>query len=177
MAYEDYARAEACNLSKGQVFSLAESIAQQIEFEPGHDINLAVEKLGGSIKVQDTLLEDPEQTGSLFVDAPANFNIIIPSHTSPRRDRFTIAHELGHYIVHYLLKKHSTGENPGKMMAFRKDSDRVEWEANWFAAAFLMPSQPFRAQFEECGGNLDAVSSHFGVSKAAAEVRARSLGL
>lgn len=172
----EYARAEPSNLSKEQIFGLAESVAGQLDFKPGGNIQDAVARLGGEVAVHDTILEDPEHTGSLFVDRPQQFRVVIPSHTSPQRDRFTIAHELGHYIVHYLYM------NQGKpdaepMMAMRRDSHRVEWEANWFAAAFLMPKDVFTEKFHQLGGNLDLIASDFGVSKAAADVRAKSLGL
>ena len=174
---ENYARAEASQLTKAQISALAESVAKQLEFGPCGDIGAAVEKLGGKITVQDTLLSDPETSGSLFVESPDHFTIIVPSHTSPARDRFTIAHELGHFVVHYLWKARKEGQAQPKMMALRKDSDRVEWEANWFAAAFLMPSDAFAEQYAELAGDLDQLASTFCVSRAAAEVRASSLGL
>jgi hypothetical protein len=42
----------------------------------------------------------------------------------PDRDRFTLAHELGHLVLHS-----------------RRDSAAAEWEANRFASAILMPAQ------------------------------------
>ena len=177
MDIASYARAEASNLTKRQISSLAESIATQLGYEPCGDIYRAVSRLGGSIETEDTLLSDPESTGSLFVEDKGSFKIIVPSHTSPTRDRFTIAHELGHFIVHYAWRKQKDLLQEDKMMALRRDSDRVEWEANWFAAAFLMPSKSFKDQFSECGGDINATAAAFCVSSAAAEIRARSLGL
>jgi Zn-dependent peptidase ImmA (M78 family) len=177
MDQTDYIRAEASQLSKQQISALAESIAHQLSFEPCGDIIATVKKLGGKVEVEETLLKDPEKSGSLFVRSGNDFTIIVPTHTSPSRDRFTIAHELGHFIVHYLWRQRHHGLQPFKMMALRKDSDRVEWEANWFAAAFLMPSGIFRERFQLYGGNIDLVASAFCVSQAAAEIRARSLGL
>jgi Zn-dependent peptidase ImmA (M78 family) len=52
---------------------------------------------------------------------------------------------------------------------------RAEWEANWFAAAFLMPREQFSDIFKT--GGLSAVQDVFDVSSAAATTRARSLGL
>jgi len=39
---------------------------------------------------------------SLRVEDDGSFTIFVPPYTSSRRDRFTIAHELGHYFLHYL---------------------------------------------------------------------------
>lgn len=172
-----YAPAAPSRLSKVSIGSLAESVAQQLNFDPTDDIAEAVKRLGGKIRYETTLLEDPSHTGSLFVDDEEQFEIVVPMHTSPTRDRFTIAHELGHYIVHYLWPRQANANLPKKMKALRKDSDRVEWEANWFAASFLMPRARFDEAFRACNGNLDILSATFGVSRPAAEVRARSLGL
>lgn len=177
MSTETYARAEASHLTKQQISSLAESVARQLGYEPCGDIADAVGKLGGRIQIEDTLLSDPEQTGSLFVESENDFRIIVPSHTSPTRDRFTVAHELGHFVVHYAWRRKQGVMAEPKMVALRRDSDRVEWEANWFAAAFLMPEEAFRARYAECQNSVDATAAAFCVSSAAAEIRARSLGL
>lgn len=54
---------------------------------------------------------------------------------------------------------------------------RAEWEANWFAAAFLMPSVPFRFRASALGGRLSAIAEEFDVSEQAARIRGQSLGL
>lgn len=177
MSAEGYARAEASGLTKRQISALAESIAEQLGYEPCSDIAEPIKKLGGRIEIEDTLLSDPQKTGSLFVEGENDFRIIVPLHTSPTRDRFTVAHELGHFIVHYAWRRRKELLANTKMVAYRRDSERVEWEANWFAAAFLMPAQPFRERFQATGGDVDAVAAAFCVSSSAAEIRVRSLGL
>lgn len=172
-----YSPAVESRLSKPQVYKFAESIAQQLNFAAGDDIHALVEKMGGSVQIEDTLLSDPERTGSLYVESPAKFRIVVPSHTSPERDRFTVAHELGHYVMHYLWPKKKNPQFPDRVVAFRRGSDRIEWEANWFAAAFLMPEGSFRTTFTSKGGNIRLIADHFRVSTAAAEVRAKGLGL
>jgi|APTNR8051073442_1049403.scaffolds.fasta_scaffold01888_7 Zn-dependent peptidase ImmA (M78 family) len=176
MRIAGYEEATPCFLPKRQVYSLAESVANQLEHKPGDDIHALVERIGGTVTVQDTLMEDPERSGSLYVDAHDDFRIIVPAHTSGVRDRFTIAHELGHYVLHYVWK-HSHGENPPeRMYALRKGSERVEWEANWFASGFLMPEAHFREAFQRLR-NVAAVAAELDVSLPAAEIRARQLGL
>lgn len=171
-----YEEASPTFLPKAQVYKLAESIAEQLGFKPGDDIHQFIEKVGGTVKVEDTLTEDPEKSGSLFVDGPSNFTIIVPAHTSQARDRFTIAHEFGHFILHYVWARKYRGATFDRMMALRKGSDRVEWEANWFASGFLMPEAAFRETLRRLG-TISAVASDFEVSSAAAEIRAKQLGL
>lgn len=177
MPHTSYDKAQPCGLSKAAVYSFAESLAKQLDFKTGDDIDQLVSRIGGRIKIANTLTKDPEESGSLFVEAPDNFTIIVPAHTSLARDRFTVAHELGHFVLHYLWNRKHRGTPSGKMMALRKGSDRVEWEANWFAAGFLMPGTEFKKVHNKCGGSLSLVASKFGVSQHAAEVRASQLGL
>lgn len=172
-----YEPAQPSYLSKPQVQKLAESIAAQLGYEPGSDVTELVERLGGSVQVEDTLLQDPERAGSLFVDSADSFRIIIPCHTSPERDKFTIAHELGHYVLHYLWKKKKDENFPDRVFALRKGSDRIEWEANWFAAALLMPRDKFVALFEENGHDIWSTAERFGLSTKAVEIRAKDLGV
>lgn len=168
-----YLDASPSNLSKPQVNAIAESFAAQLGCGPGDDLHAVVERIGGRVAIEDTLLSDPERSGSLYVEAPDNFRIILPAHTGRARDRFTIAHELGHYVLHYLWNPEKVGK---PMMALRRGSDRIEWEANWFAAAFLMPQEAFKRAFE-ASGDLNEVARQFGVSAQAAEVRAKALQL
>ncbi|WP_421980928.1 ImmA/IrrE family metallo-endopeptidase [Roseibium sp.] len=62
------------------------------------------------------------------------------------RVNFTIAHELGHYLLH--RKKYPQGFQcrPEDMVRWDSEYNRVEAEANRFAAGLLMPLDDFRAQ-------------------------------
>lgn len=172
-----YEPAQPSLLKKEAVHKLAESIATQVGWEPGGDITEMVRRLGGSVEIEDTLFSDPERTGSLFVDSPQRFRIIVPSHTSPERDRFTVAHEFGHFVLHYLWKRQKDPLYPPQIVAYRRGSDRIEWEANWFAGAFLMPEEAFRVAYGLHAGDLWSLAARFKVSTKAAEVRAKELGL
>lgn len=172
-----YAPAEPSWLSKPQVHAVGEGIASQLGYRPGDDLNKIVEQAGGEVTLQGTLLDDPEQSGSLYVDGIDDFDIIVPSHTSLVRDRFTLAHELGHYYLHYVWPKQVGKHIPERVYALRKGSNRIEWEANWFAAAFLMPKAIFRTAFREANGNVRELADRFLVSTKAVEVRIQDLGL
>lgn len=176
MTLASYVEAKPSYLPKTQVYELAESVAAQLDFKPGDDIHALVERIGGKVLVQDTLMDDPEMSGSLFVEDQDNFKIIVPAHTSSLRDRFTIAHELGHYVLHYLWQKSHGGLKSDRLMALRKGSDRVEWEANWFASGFLMPEHHFKDAFQRLN-SVSKVAAEFEVSAAAADIRAKQLQL
>lgn len=65
--------------------------------------------------------------------------------SSPGRINFTLAHELGHYLLHRL--RYPDGIYCGQQDVVRWDSHygRIEQEANAFAANLLMPLDDFRA--------------------------------
>lgn len=170
-----YVRPEQSGLSRASVESLADGIARQLAFEPAGDLSEVVARLGGRIEFG-PLGAASETDGSIRIEQSGSFVISLAAHTGRKRDRFTVAHELGHYVLHYLWPKRK-GVPALAVEATRCGSGRVEWEANWFAAALLMPSAAFRSAFAENCGDLVAVAEQFDVSLEAARVRAQVLGL
>jgi len=67
----------------------------------------------------------------------------------PKKKRFTIAHEIGHLLLHDKLKFHN--ENSNTLNWFKNTEDQAkkgkqEWEANDFAVELLMPEDLFRLE-------------------------------
>lgn len=159
---------QPANLTNRAIGMYAERIASHFNlFEDGSraDIDELVAKLGGEVEWSD----GPE---SLHVRQDGTFTIFIPLTTSSRRDRFTKAHELGHFFLHHLLPA-VDGEG-----SFNRGSrSRAETEANIFASSLLMPAGLFSETWRELNGNERAVARKFDVSPVAAEVRAKVLGL
>ncbi len=104
------------------------------------------------------------------------------------RQRFTLAHELGHYVLHRSLigagvdddtkyRSTSTGE------FYNTDIDHLhEKQANSFAANVLMPESLLRIEFArqtEPDGqvNMNGLCAKFQVSRSAMEWRLKNLGL
>lgn len=97
----------------------------------------------------------------------------------PNRQRFTIAHEIGHLILH----QGETYVDKGYRFNFRglesgSGTKNEEIEANRFAAALLMPTRLLKAIFQEHAfdltGNDDdlrALAEKFGVSTQAMAIR------
>jgi predicted transcriptional regulator len=156
--------------SKLRIWRRAEEYAREVNFLPGDSIEPLVERLGGTISYLGTHDSFFADDGSLNVYGPQFFEIRISGLTGAERDRFTIAHELGHYVLHSEM-----GKRP--IVASRSGSNRVEWEANWFAAAFLMPEADFKEACIVCDNFLHLVAARFIVSSRAAEVRMESLGI
>ena len=82
------------------------------------------------------------------------------------RARFTIAHEFGHTIMH--IGTLNRAESELHIPAYKDP----EWQADYFAAALLMPRR-LAVRFS----SVDEMMRMFGVSRQAADGRVRRLGL
>ncbi len=91
----------------------------------------------------------------------------------PPRRRFTIGHELGHWVLHQdeqtsLFCRHASIDEPGDGGdGARPPLDLIEEQANWFAASLLMPADLIRHHYEATGGDFDRLCSIFRCSGAA----------
>lgn len=159
------------NLSREQIYTLAEKFAEVTYYTPGETdiIEYVKKQLHGKIEYTDSPKDSAG--GSISVDARENFTIFLSKSTSHKRDIFTIAHELGHYFLHSRL-------GTVKLKANRsEDIDEAEKEANSFAAAFLMPATKLRKLYEEKEGNISALAEAFNVSLSAMNWRCINLKL
>ena len=92
---------------------------------------------------------------------------------APVRQRFTIAHELGHHVHGDLDAPRDTSEQFSA-----RSHDPKEVAANRFAAALLMPTAVVKhAVYREAVTDLRELAKKFGVSTAAMEFRLKALGL
>lgn len=92
-------------------------------------------------------------------------NIIINDSFSPERSTFTLAHELGHLLIHPNEKK-----NRIDTYDYSVEESLDETEANFFAATLLMPRIKFQ-ELVSLTNNINAVAEYFGVSESAAQNR------
>lgn len=130
---------------------------------------------------------NPRNNDELGVDAEIitsceseyNFEINYLSERPTTRILFSISHELGHLFLHLLEED----GNLRKDVTYQRDmtGTRQEYEANEFAAAFLMPEDIFiskcREYMEENRVNITKVADYFRVSVQAATVRGNVLDL
>ena len=95
-----------------------------------------------------------------------------------RRFRFTIAHEIGHWVCHCLEGRSATAEPAYcRPVDLTDAADRtLEREANVFAAELLMPEAAVRAAWAELE-DIAACAARFDVSPNAMHWRLYSFGL
>jgi Zn-dependent peptidase ImmA (M78 family) len=81
-------------------------------------------------------------SGFLYRDK-AQSVIGVNTHQSPARQNFTIAHELGHLLLHDQEQLHVDHEFHVRLRndVSSQGTDEAEQEANFFAASLLMPRQ------------------------------------
>lgn len=133
--------------------------------------------------------------------------ITISSDISIERRNFTIAHEIGHILLHQELIEEYIGrfcESEGTIEPTIKPSDKMiaklEWQANMFASFILLPCIPFVNRvnryfkdrsitkgylfidYQRCNrADSDYVIGHlsqdFSVSKEVVKIRMQNLGL
>jgi len=100
------------------------------------------------------------------------------------RARFTIAHEVGHIVLHAEFLHKLNGNDSVRMVSLKrlKPFENPEVQANVFAAALLMPRKPFLSMLSELVRKklpkeviIDKLRKTFGVSKSAVETRLKNI--
>lgn len=123
-----------------------------------------MEKLGLKI------VEFDFHEGISAVLKPEHNVIGVNSKHHPVRKRFSVAHELGHFVLEHSVGQEIVDENFNKPLP-------QEQEANAFAAALLMPSEMVKKSVTKNGFDLEELAKIFEVSKQALTIRLLSLNL
>ncbi len=134
------------------------------------DLQAAANELGVYIfsapladKVSGVLVKDPSY------ESPSGFVIFVDESEPAPRQRFTAAHELGHFVLH----KASIGDRVEDNYLLRSEgmSNRQEVEANRFAASLLMPMDLIEQKMKTGITSVEDLASAFGVSRTAMSIR------
>ena len=134
------------------------------------DVKVIAEKFG--IKIQYSEMKD-ELSGILSKIEKDGWVIQVNEKHHPNRQRYTIAHELGHFCLHRHLKNIFEDQ-----IFFRGvESCKEEWQANEFASAILMLEDEFREKVRSGKTNIEELAQEFGVSTLALRIRAKNLGM
>ncbi len=177
-----------------KAIALAKKLRTELGVEGvGVDLNYIVNNINslGYVKPGDHLIvnetdltplgKELERSISGFIKRiDENVYIGIEKSEYPYRKRFTLAHELGHYLLH------QQNDSEFEQIDFRDgidfngqgsySSDPHEQEANAFAAELLMPEEQVKEYLKEYG-SYELMAYLFGVSYAAMKIRLKNLGL
>lgn len=95
------------------------------------------------------------------------------------RQRFTIAHELAHYLLHRQVIDQFRDGITDNVLYRSGAPERIEYEANKLAADLVMPEEMIRRILESdfkgtvTEATIEKLAAYFEVSKAAMELRLR----
>jgi hypothetical protein len=150
-----------------------EIVARHMQTVPV-DLEKMISELGLTLQLDGSL--PPSIAGKIMRDshAPAGFKIVVNPNDNPRRQRFTMAHEIGHYVLHRDLIREDVVDDA--MYRSTTLSEGYERQADQFAGQVLLPAQKVRETYKQTKA-LGILSQLFNVSDAALRIRLRELGL
>lgn len=171
----------ACSLQiKALIDQMADVVRQRYGIEgPIANIDDVVREIGGIVTDDPSI--DGFADGRIKKTGEQAFEIIIPPFQNEERRNFIIAHELGHLFLHMGYRSdHERWDVQNNMAYYRSACVGSEYQADAFAAAFLMPDGDFKrvmAQYTE-GSTVDtsAVAKYFHVFISSAANRGKELG-
>lgn len=158
-----------------QIEKLADEVFQKL----GGTIPVDVVKAARlyDIKVFVTHMEKSVQAepSGILVQTGDQWAIMVNTEDSITRQRFTIGHELGHFLIH--KGKQFIDDFPAGETFYRKGEDtKEEREANYFASCILMPANVVEQLWPISKDPKDAAQK-FEVSEVSMTYRLRNLEL
>ena len=172
-------------MTREELEQRAEQILRETET---YRVPVAIEVLAHRLKLRTEAAALGDNISGVLVVENEHGAIGYNSTHAPVRQRFTVAHEIAHYVLH--VKKNRRSQLfIDRYVAFRRDdhsstgSDREEVEANRFGAALLMPENLVREEIRKHDLDLDdedaliQLAKRFHVSTAAMTNRLTNLGL
>jgi Zn-dependent peptidase ImmA (M78 family) len=118
---------------------------------------------------------DPTLNGISGALYPAARRIVLNANEGETRQRFTLAHELGHWVCQCLAGRSAPVFCRHQDLAASTDRSQ-EREANVFAAELVMPEPEVRSAFAK-DADITRVAARFGVSPLAMQWRLYSFSL
>lgn len=106
-----------------------------------------------------------------------HYHIRVNRHEARERQRFTIAHELAHFLLHKSVIDSSPDGIKDNVLYRSGEPERIEYEANRLAADIVMPMALVQKVLQEefdgvvTEATIDSLAARFQVSKAAMEIR------
>lgn len=141
-----------------------------------------------NIEIEEVQFEDDDVIGELEIDPEDDSNATIKVNVNDpvTRQRFTIAHELGHYILEGGLSPARRAKNKSLRKKIRIDkefnivdeskNEENETKANMFAISLLMPSW-LVIKYWNVRKDINFIATIFGVSSTGAHWRLYNLNL
>lgn len=170
-----------CRLDLDGTYNPLGLVSKILEASPNLELPVPIEKLAHALDIREIQhLQTAGFEGGLITDKERSVGaILVRKGVGIHRRRFTIAHELGHFlIIHHRPVDEEKGflcDRQSMSNWDRRSKDayvRMEAEANQFAALILMPPPFLRPMLNgekwPSLGTIEKIQKRFGVSKEAA---------
>lgn len=161
---------------------MREKLAELLELYGGPPVNIEAVIRGLGIELDKKAALDAAISGQIEKVADQKYRVSVNVSDNYMRQRFTMAHELGHFLLHQDLM----GSGLKDDRAYRSTDvgtysnalvgPAEEAAANRVAARVLMPADKVASEARDFP-NVEALAKRFQVSKRAMEIRLQSLGI
>jgi Zn-dependent peptidase ImmA (M78 family) len=170
--------------TKEGINNLADVVRNAFNLSCPYNPEIAVKKLDGRIMYD---VENMAIDACIRKTGEESFIISLNGKKPFLRDRFTMAHELGHLFLHMgflvqkeLWEKQDKEFQDSPYYRMSRNYIQEESEADEFASAFLMPIEEFKKEIYKKSNknrlNSEALTNHFKVSLRNVLTRATQLG-
>lgn len=164
-------------ITKKAIQKIADKIHRDLKLSFPVDLDYVCKKLGLIVRHEE--IED-SVSGMIACHQDKGIIAVNKNHVETRQ-RFTIAHEIGHFRLHSssFIDKHYRRSDENDRLSL---SSPEEVQANYFAASLLMPQSEIERLLDEWDiwqfydDELEALAKYFNVSIVAMTVRLKSLG-
>lgn len=167
---------------KEYIADLSNVIRQTLSLKTPIDLENVVRQLNGAL-IKDVNIEGEME--AKIEKKEESFVITINPNVFSKRQRFSVAHELGHLFLHmgYLInpqKWEKTNEYCDSVY-YRNGYNTEELEANEFAGCLLMPAEEFlkvaQENLKDGYYDFEKIADHFEVSVPSVTYRSKLLGI
>lgn len=171
---------------KGKKFAIrqAKKLLSQCGFNPDNidirrakDFSTNLEQISDALEVKVIEHSFSDNISGVFFKKDGKLFLGVNSNHHEHRRRFTIAHEIGHYILHSAEVLHYDKSDPDKIY-LRADNvlGLDEVEANHFAAELLLPEKLLLKCIENNILSIKDLAERFNVSEDTMRYRLTNLG-
>jgi predicted transcriptional regulator len=147
-----------------------------------------VEQVASALRLRVVHEDLGEDVSGLLVSRGRSAGIAVKRGDAPVRRRFTIAHEIGHFVLgHHIQRNEMVHADQHHQVIYRSQSasqglDPLEVQANQFAASLLMPAKIIREEVASLRkplqeADVKALAQRFRVSEQAMTIRLTTLNL
>lgn len=141
-----------------------------IETEPLNIVRVVKEIYGINLYYNDL---DRDTSGFIERISPQKWAIHVNRWENSLRQKFTIAHELAHFILHRNILQ--SGSHYDSVLYRDENTSVIEREANSFASNLLMPADKFEQYIKDGENTIEKLADKFQLSTSAVRYRAYKL--